>query len=151
MTRTRPFLLPVVLTAFLALSPQLAQATGLEEQELIRPAGETELSEFLWTHRPIVVFADTPADPRFQQQVNMLRDGIAELEERDVIVLTDTDPKAASALRKQLRPRGFMLAIIGKDGRVKMRKPHPWSIREITRSIDKFPTRIQEIEDRRGN
>jgi DNA-binding IscR family transcriptional regulator len=68
-----------------------------------------------------------------------------------VIVLTDTDPKARSALRKKLRPRGFMLVIIGKDGGVKLRKPHPWSVREITRSIDKFPSRLREVEERRGS
>jgi hypothetical protein len=151
MTRILSLALAFTFSALTGLSAQPALAAGLEEQELIRPAEDTELSEFLWTHRPIVVFADTPADPRYQQQINMLRDGIAELEERDVIVLTDTDPKAASAVRKQLRPRGFMIAVIGKDGRVKMRKPRPWSIREISRSIDQFPTRIQEIEDRRGN
>ena len=71
--------------------------------------------------------------------------------DRDVVVLTDTTPAAASALRKQLRPRGFMLVLIGKDGGVKLRKPHPWTVRELSRSIDKFQDRLQEVEDRRGN
>lgn len=41
-----------------------------------------------------------------------------------------------------------MLAIIDKDGGVKQRKPLPWSVREISRAIDKMPTRQQEIQDR---
>ena len=69
---------------------------------------------------------------------------------RDVLVLTDTDPAAKSPLRQELRPRGFMLVLIGKDGKKYLRKPFPWDVREITRSIDKLPMRQQEMEDRRG-
>ena len=32
-----------------------------------------------------------------------------------------------------------------KDGQVKLRKPFPWDVREISRAIDKFPLRRQEI------
>ena len=67
--------------------------------------------------------------------------------ERDVVVITDTDPEGRSALRKKLRPRGFMLTLIGKDGGVKLRKPFPWDVRELTRQIDKMPIRRQEIRD----
>jgi hypothetical protein len=48
---------------------------------------------------------------------------IDELAERDVIVIADTDPDTLSELRKRLRPRAFMLALIGKDGGVALRKP----------------------------
>tara|TARA_R110002096_G_scaffold222842_1_gene411718 strand:+ start:557 stop:760 length:204 start_codon:yes stop_codon:yes gene_type:complete len=65
-------------------------------------------------------------------------------------VITDTNPDTPSALRTALRPRGFMLAIIAKDGRTALRKPAPWDVREITRSIDKMPLRQQEIRDRRS-
>ncbi|MDX1782472.1 MAG: DUF4174 domain-containing protein, partial [Thalassovita sp.] len=61
-----------------------------------------------------------------------------------------TDPKGKSALREDLRPRGFMLALVDKDGQVKLRKPAPWTVREITRSIDKWPTRQQEIREQLG-
>jgi hypothetical protein len=118
---------------------------------IVRPAADSDLSEFLWTNRPVVIFADNAADPRFQEQMERLSEDQHMLAERDVIVLTDTDPKARSALRKKLRPRGFMLVIIGKDGGVKLRKPHPWSVRENTRSIDKFPSRLREVEERRGS
>ena len=29
---------------------------------------------------------------------------------------------------------------MGKDGEIYLRKPAPWAVREITRSIDKLPT-----------
>lgn len=109
------------------------------------------IESFLWTNRPIVVFADSPADPRFIEQLELLEDQIEALRARDVVVLTDTDPSANSALRTDLRPRGYMMVLIGKDGGVKLRKPFPWDVRELSRVIDKMPMRQQEIRDRRGD
>ncbi len=100
-------------------------------------------------NRPVIVFADSPADPRFSEQITLLESQIEELQKRDVVILTDTDPEALSPLRKKLRPRGFMLVLVGKDGTVYLRKPFPWSVRELSRSIDKMPLRQQEIRDRR--
>lgn len=108
-----------------------------------------DLSDFQWIARPLVVFADTPADPRFQRQMELLAVRPEDLAERDVVVIVDTDPEAFSSIRQELRPRGYMMAIVGKDGAVLIRKPLPWDLREITRNIDKLPLRQQEIIDRR--
>jgi hypothetical protein len=113
-------------------------------------ADEVDVKDFVWTARPIVIFADSPNDPNFRQQLDFLDDRAESLAERDVVVITDTDPEPMSALRERLRPRGFMLVIIGKDGEVELRKPNPWGGREITRSIDKMPLRQQEIDAERG-
>ena len=113
--------------------------------------GDSDLSEYLWIARPIVVFADTPADPRYQDQLRMLLEGEDMLRDRDVIVLTDTDPKARAAVRTKLRPRGFQMVLVDKDGVVKLRKPSPWSVRDISRTIDRTPMRLQEVEERRGS
>ena len=40
--------------------------------------------------------------------------------------------------------------MIDKDGVVKLRKPSPWSTREIARTIDKTPLRRDEVRDRAG-
>ena len=66
-----------------------------------------------------------------------------------MVVLTDTDPSGDSALRTKLRPRGFMLVLIGKDGGVKLRKPFPWDVRQLMRAIDSMPMRQREIRERR--
>jgi hypothetical protein len=137
------FLFPAILGA--------QTASGAEEPVLIQPGDESNLNDFLWKNRVIVIFSDSPEDPRFQEQMDRLRDGQAELLDRDAVVLTDTDPAARSSLRKKLRPRGFMLVLVGKDGGVKLRKPHPWTVRELSRSIDKFPDRLREVEERREN
>ena len=112
-------------------------------------AHEIDIDAFLWRARILVVFADSPLNPNFQEQVDLLEDGIEDLIARDVLIVTDTDPGAPSDLRTRIRPRGFLLALVGKDGTVALRKPLPWDVRELSRSIDKMPLRQQEIEDRR--
>lgn len=115
----------------------------------VLPGYDVQLDSFQWSHRPVVVFANSPNDPRFQEQIDKLMEDPAALLDRDVVVLVDSDPARKSSLRKKLRPRGFMMVLIGKDGGVKLRKPLPWSVREISRTIDKMPMRLREVEDRR--
>lgn len=142
-------LFPIVFAGLFPFFAVAQDSVAPDAPILIQPAAEAELDAFLWIKRPVVVFADSPADPRFAQQIEDLEAGAAQLLERDVIVLTDTDPSARSPLRLKLRPRGFMLALVGKDGQIKLRKPLPWTVRELTRSIDKFPERQREVEERR--
>ncbi|MCD9148873.1 DUF4174 domain-containing protein [Pseudophaeobacter flagellatus] len=147
----KPFL-ALVLSSF--LTPVLggsALADTAEQPALIQSGEGIDLASFQWHKRPVVVFADSPEDPRFKEQMTYLESEPQVLLDRDVVVLTDTDPSAASSLRKALRPRGFMLVLVGKDGGVKLRKPLPWTVRELSRSIDKFPDRLREVEDRREN
>jgi hypothetical protein len=113
-------------------------------------AADVTLDDFLWIKRPIVVFADSPFDPRFQEQLELLEADFEELFIRDTVVIVDTDPKARSDVRLDLRPRGFALVLVGKDGQVKLRKPAPWDVREITHAIDKWPIRLKEIRDAQG-
>lgn len=106
---------------------------------------EVMLEQYRWTSRIAVVFADSPFDPSFAEQMEMFEGQEDELVERDLVVLVDTDPRTSSAIRRELRPRGFALVLIGKDSGVKLRKPFPWSVREITHAIDKWPIRQQEL------
>ena len=139
-----------LLIGFMAPSARAQTSESLTEQaEIIRPAADTDRAAFSWVNRILVVFADSDSAPRFRQQIEKLNADLDALRARDVVVLVDTDPAALAPLRSDLRPRGFMWVLIGKDGNVYLRKPFPWSIREITRSIDKMPLRQQEIRDRR--
>lgn len=135
----------LVIAGLIAGSGTLATADDAPEAWVPLDATEINLKDFLWVARPVVVFADTPADPRFVEQMTLLAARADDLAERDVVVIVDTDPDARSELRQTLRPRGFMMVIVGKDGGVKLRKPSPWSVREITRQIDKMPLRQEEI------
>ncbi len=134
----------------LALAQEVPQ-TETETAEEVAPsllvidAAETTLDELLWVARPLVVFADTPRDPRFQEQLDLLLERPGPLIERDVVVIFDSNPDGNSAVRQQLRPRGFSLVLLQRDGQVAFRKPNPWDVREITRAIDNLPMRIEEL------
>ena len=115
------------------------------ENNFVTVDKDTNLKVYEWSHRPVVIFANSDRDPNFISQMEFLSEDIRALQERDIIVLIDTDPNFSSSLRKKLRPHGFAFILIGKDGQVKLRKPSPWNIREIARVIDKMPIRQQEI------
>ena len=138
---------PILAALFLALTATADAAEELDFEPV--DAAEVALSDLKWQKRPVVVFADTPADPAFVEQMRFLADRWPELAERDVVVITDTDPAVMSDARTRLRPRGFMLVLIDKDGTVAQRKPFPWDVREISRAIDKTPTRREELRTRR--
>lgn len=144
---TAPDLAPALAQEAVDTSPEArAEAAGLA----IVVAGEQTLDEFGWIARPLVVFADSPSDPRYIQQMEYIGARAADLADRDVVVITDTDPDARTPIRLELRPRGFDIVLIGKDGFKYLRKPSPWDVREISRSIDKMPLRQQELKDSRG-
>lgn len=130
----------LVLAAFLPLA-------ALAEPLVPLPAPEADLAAQLYHRRPVVVFADSPEDPAFLRQMQFLARDTGDLAERDVILVTDTDPAAKSEWRQKLRPRGFSLVLMDKDLQPIIRKPLPWDLREITRAIDKFPLRRQEMLD----
>ncbi len=143
------FVAAVLSGAFsLAAVPGSAQENPAHQIE-IQPGYDADLGSLRWTNRPIVVFADSDADPRFQEQIDKLLSDQPALLDRDVVILVDTDPSQKSPLRQKLRPRGFMLVLIGKDGGIKLRKPSPWTVRELSRTIDKMPMRQREIDERR--
>ncbi|WP_439124767.1 DUF4174 domain-containing protein [Marivita sp.] len=156
MEKLRPFILALVVLALpisaFAADPSTDSAED-EEAGIMRilDAKDVNLDEYLWVARPLLVFANSPADPLFIQQMQYLSRELDELAQRDVVIITDTDPAAQTDVRTKLRPRSFMMALIGKDGQIKFRKPLPWSVRELTRSIDKMPIRQQEIRDRRAS
>ncbi|NVO23408.1 DUF4174 domain-containing protein [Donghicola sp. C2-DW-16] len=142
--------LAAMFAMFLSLTAPHAWAEGTDMTEAVIIDGLTaNLAEFKWTHRPLIVFADSPYDPAFVRQMELIEDDLPALVERDVVVLTDTDPSARSALRSALHPRGFGFVLVGKDGGIKLRKPSPWTVREISRTIDKMPMRQQEIRESR--
>lgn len=148
----------LILSALVAL-PAVAFATDAdvtasalerwrEDPTTIFEATEVVDNEFLWIARPILVFSDTDLNPDFQRQVDLLKARMDQLVERDVVVIVDADPAARSDWRQRLRPRGFMLAFVDKDGGVKLRRPAPRDVREITRAIDATPLRQREVNDR---
>ena len=115
--------LSIIMLFFMACPPKLAKADGL--------------ADYLWQNWVIVVMADSTQDPLYQRQLALLKRERETLDVRDIVILSDSNPQNPSDLRKRLRPNGFTMVLIGKDGKVKLRKARPWEVREITRIIDK--------------
>ncbi|MEX2520004.1 MAG: DUF4174 domain-containing protein [Paracoccaceae bacterium] len=113
-------------------------------------ADENPLDAYLWEARPVVVFADNPKDPRYISQMADFDRRAADLQDREMILLTDTDPAAKGPLRQALRPRGFTIVLIDKDGEIMVRAPHPTKADALTRLIDRTELRQQEVRERRG-
>ncbi|WP_068304887.1 DUF4174 domain-containing protein [Pararhodobacter sp. CCB-MM2] len=155
---------PVLLAFLLILAPGLAAAQTpaedavLDEGEVVAPeapggllildAADVDPEDFLWEFRIVAVMADSPNDPAFQRQMREISERPGDMVTRDVVVIVDSDRRSGSLLRQRLRPRGFMLAIIEKDGEIKQRRPAPRSVREIGDMIDRFPLRRQELLER---
>jgi hypothetical protein len=145
--------LPVPLHAQDSATGEIAMADGGSGDavtEVVDPmeprdAAGLSLEDFQWVARPIIIFADTPADPRFREQLQLLAERPEPLIERDVVIIVDTDPSARSAIRTALRPRGFALVVMQKDGNVGFRRPSPRDVREIIRGIDNFQFRQEEL------
>lgn len=143
----------ILLIALMGLAPLAALAQGATdaaaEADLDplapRSAEGLTLDEFLWVARPLIIFADTPADPRVAEQLELLAERPAALLERDVVIIVDTDPDARSDIRMALRPRGFSIVVLAKDGTVGLRRPALRDVREIVRAIDNFQLRQEEL------
>ena len=140
-------LLPFVLAALFASPLSAENGDTPATEQLFFSMDEVDLTQFKWKKRPVVVFADSDLDPSFIAQMQLLRQRPEELMARDVVVITDTNPEPLSDLRRKLRPRDFMLVLMSKEGTVNVRKPFPWDVREISRSIDKMPIRKREIRE----
>jgi uncharacterized protein DUF4174 len=138
-----------ILAIAVAATPAVAQESRPVAAAAAPEAIEPTLDDLRWVARPLVIFADSPDDPRFVQQLKLLDERLAELEERGVVVLTDTDPAAHGPLRKALRPRGFGVVLIDKDGIVAQRHPTPVTAREVINLIDRMPSRREETGSRR--
>ena len=106
----------------------------------------TNLNEYKWHFRPIVIFAPSQDDVNYVQQIKMLEKSKAELAERDIIVLSDTSPAAKGHLRSQLNPKGFELVLVGKDGGMKLRELKPISSEALLPTIDSMPMRKAHLD-----
>ncbi|MGL4322028.1 MAG: DUF4174 domain-containing protein [Paracoccaceae bacterium] len=128
--------------------PLSAMAEPVATPEGPIDASEVVLADLLYLNRAVIVFADSPNDPNFIRQMELLARDPAALAERDALLIVDTDPAARTEVRLKFRPRGFSLVLMEKDGAAAIRKPLPWELREITNAIDKFPLRRQEVLER---
>lgn len=118
--------------------------------------------------RPLLLFASSMKDPGFVQQIDELRAHVAEIKERDILVvpvisgqlgsskLPPDLPTAAFTEREiteltnrlNLSADSFHVVLVGKDGSPKLSSKVPVSVHQLIRLIDSMPMRKQEIRQR---
>ena len=84
--RARPIWRIFAALVALSLTPAFAEDPG-EPPAFAPVPGETaDLGAYVWTSRPVVVFADSTADPAFAEQMTAIAERWPDLAARDVVV-----------------------------------------------------------------
>jgi hypothetical protein len=112
------------------------------------------LREHRWRHRVLVVFAPAPGSPAdrvYREQLAEFDRRGEELRSRDVVVVP-VGADAAGALRRQMGvPDGaFGVALVGKDGTVKLRRRALLPADRVLDTVDAMPMGAAEARRRRG-
>lgn len=119
------------------------------------PAMAAELGDYLWTKRPLLVFAPTDADPRLAETRNRIDATRCDFLDRDMVlgvVVTegastidgqpiDTAESARLADKYGVGADAFTVLLIGKDGGEKRRVNGVPDLRSIYDLIDGMPMR----------
>jgi hypothetical protein len=129
------------------VAPEDPVAIWEADPTAVLPAEGIDLGEFEYVARPLVIFGDSPRQPQVDDQIRLLEAELEALAVRDVVIILDTDPDARTDVRRELRPRGFGIVLVDKDGRVTFRRPAPLTVREIVRAIDRTPIRQEELRN----
>ena len=108
-------------------------------------AAEVDLADFRWEARPVVVMAQSADDADYRRQMEIFASAAPEVADRDMLILTDTDPEAGGTLRDKLGPQGFGVYLIGKDGGVKFSSGAPVEMTRFREIIDAMPMRRREM------
>ncbi|MEM9279579.1 MAG: DUF4174 domain-containing protein [Pseudomonadota bacterium] len=115
------------------------------------PVTAGDLEQYQWKNRLVLVFADSQTDEKLRKQIDFLAAGQAELSERDIVIIQNTEPDDTSDMRKRFNPTGFLFVLIGKDGSAKLKSTTPIEISDLTGLIDTMPMRLQEMGDQNQN
>ncbi len=91
-----------------------------------------DLEPYRWRHRVLVISAPSAMDPRLSAMRRDLRESSCSLTERDLAVL------------EHVGAPGFLVRLVGKDGREKLRRETPVTVVEILSLIDAMPMRQEE-------
>ena len=122
-------------------------------------AAAAELSDYRWTHRPLLLFAPTDEDPQLVETLSRIDASRCAFLERDMvigIVLTEgqstlagqpVNPVESQRLsdRYAIGENAFTALLIGKNGGEKLRVDEVPDLQRIYAVIDGMPMRSREM------
>jgi hypothetical protein len=117
-----------------------------------------DLKHYQWKNRLLLVFAPSPENQRYQEQLEHLNND-DELAERELMLfhLFESDSGFAGETRLseedvtqlqetfKIEPRAFTVILVGKDGIEKERWTNPVKSENLFGLIDDMPMRQQEM------
>ncbi|MFW6347201.1 MAG: DUF4174 domain-containing protein [Cyclonatronaceae bacterium] len=123
---------------------------------------ELQLSELRWEKRVLLIFTDDASDERYKQQLEMLEEAEAGLNDRKLvrITLAEGEPakyegrplteESARQIRARFAPdeNRFSFVLLGLDGGEKLRSETPVSMDDLFARIDRMPMRARELRNR---
>lgn len=121
------------------------------------PALADPMEKYLWSDRPILIFAPDRTDPRLVEQMGRFSMHRKEFRDRDVKLISiggvfmrvdGTGVPHGPALRERygIADDDFTVILVGKDGAEKMRVTEVTDPQVFYALIDTMPMRQQEME-----
>ena len=121
------------------------------------------LADYRWTKRVLVLSAPDENDNSLQRQFGQLAMSTTQFADRDLTMVTllddgesiagdrglEPDEVAAVRAATNIKPGGFALRLIGKDGSVKLARDDVTPMHDIYALIDTMPMRMREVASRR--
>ncbi|WP_425051916.1 DUF4174 domain-containing protein [Psychromarinibacter sp. S121] len=136
--------LAIALGATTLASAAAAQSSGPEIFRPLDPA-VSDLNSYRWDKRVVLLFGAGEDDGTYTAARDQLAAVAPALEDRDIVVLTDTAPEQQGAIRQGLEVDGFAMVLVGKDGGVKINSAEPVSPDALFATIDAMPMRRREM------
>ena len=121
-----------------------------------------DLNRYKWKYRLIILFSPSPDNEQYQSFKAQIPNQRDEIIDRDILIFhifetgksrtgeSFIDSNSAYLLRNRfsIRPGGFTVILIGKDGDEKWRRESLAELGEIFALIDSMPMRQMEMRKR---
>lgn len=119
----------------------------------------TELNDYRWESRPLLVFAPTATDPRLLKTLSRIDASRCDFISRDMVLgqvvaegnstldgnSVDADEARRLTDRFAIGPSAFSVVLIGKDGGEKLRVDAVPDLQAIYAVVDGMPMRSREL------
>jgi hypothetical protein len=146
-----------LLKALILFGLFLIPSTGIVEAR--EPMKVSDLEQYQWKNRLLVIFSPSPEVPAYQALSQELDRNPSGVRERDLLVfhVLEQGPRVlgtqgiGTAKAEDLRQRfgitrgTFAVVLIGKDGTVKLKREGPAALTDIFALIDTMPMRQREM------
>lgn len=121
------------------------------------------LADLRWEQRVILIFAGDLSDEQYQQQLNLLNNAKAGIQDRKLVVITLPASQPAKyqdrvitneskqRIREDFGPEEeakFSFVLLGLDGGEKLRSDTVVSTDDLFARIDRMPMRARELRNR---